>query len=283
MRQFLGLLFLCIAMPLFAYQWPLAGGFLTASFGEDNSDSFLKGIRISGHGSVVSPFLAGELIYYSNESDSPFPVMGNVQVLSHDNGFRSIYSHLENGRSEKGKIKLDESDQLGLVGNSGKSYEKSLFFMIYDTKMDQYVNPLILLPPSGDTRAPDIEGIYLVNGEGAVKLDGDNRFKPGKFDVYGEIVDSADNSSDSVKTVPYSISLFYLGNEINQIKFDTLKKEKDKLILKGGNPVTFDDLYRDGKIYLGQLNLFKGLAYLEISASDISGNSRTKTYRLDIE
>lgn len=268
---------------LFSYQWPIAGGFLTASFGENNLGSFLKGIRISGHGSIVSPFLDGELIYYAEESDSLVPVMGNTRVLHHDNGFRSIYGHLESSFGEPEKIYLSESDQLGIVGNSGRSYEKSLFLMIYDTEMNQYVNPQIILPPSGDEVAPEIAEVTLeLNGQ-VFSLKAKNQLSTGRARVYGDIIDSVGLSHSSIKTVPYSISMFYLGNEINQIKFDTLKEERGELVLMGGNPVTFGDIYRDDKIYLGEISLVKGIAFLEIAASDRSGNSRTRTYQLNIE
>lgn len=282
-KRFFFLLFLFFQTILWAFQWPIAGGFLTASFGENNLDSFLKGIRISGHGSVVSPFLEGELIYYADESDPLVPVMGNTRVLHHENGFRSIYGHLESSYGEPDKIYLDESDQLGIVGNSGRSYEKSLFLMIYDTEMNQYVNPQIILPPSGDEAAPEIAEVILkLNGE-TINLKSKNRLSAGRAEVYGEIIDSVGLSHSSIKTVPYSISMFYLGNEINQIKFDTLKEERGELVLMGGNPVTFGDLYRDDLIFLGEISLIKGIAYLEITATDNSENSTIRTFQLTIE
>lgn len=269
-------------MVLNGYQWPIAGGFLTTSFGENNLNSFLKGIRISGHGSIVSPFLDGELIYYSSESDPLASVMGNTRVLHHENGFRSIYGHLENSFSEPEKYLLSESDQLGIVGNTGRSYEKSLFLMIFDTKMNQYVNPQIILPPSGDTNAPEISRVILSLNGMLIELKEKNRLSPGRVDITADIFDYG-SSGRSVRTVPYSISMFYLGNEINLIKFDTLKEERGELILHGGRPVSFNNLYRDGNIFMGQINLIEGIAYLEISASDISGNSTTRTYQLTIE
>lgn len=277
------LLLLCVLTGLQAYQWPIAGGFLTASFGENNSDSFLKGIRISGHGSVVSPFLDGELIYFSEEGNALLPIMGNYKVLHHNNGFRSIYAHLENSYKEPDRYLLTENDQLGIVGNSGRSYEKSLFFMIYDTQMGQFVNPQIVLPPSGDEKAPEIVSVYVMMDGSRTELNGRNLLKTGKAEVFGEIIDSGGSSLSSIKTVPYSISMFYLGNEINQIKFDTLKEEQGRLVLKGGHPVVFGDLYSGGSIRLGEITLNRGIAYLEISASDISGNSSNRTFQLTIE
>lgn len=267
---------------LYGYQWPIAGGFLTASFGENNLNSFLKGIRISGHGSIVSPFLEGEMIFYSSESDPLTSVMGNTKVLHHGNGFRSIYGHLESDFKEPDKFMLSESDQLGIVGNSGRSYEKSLFLMIYDTKLNQYVNPQIILPPSGDTNAPEISNVILAMNGSVLELDETNILSPGIVEITADIIDYG-SSGRNIKTVPYSISMFYLGNEINMIKFDTLKEERGELILHGGRPVSFNHLYKDGNIFMGLINLTKGIAYLEISASDISHNSTTRTYQLIIE
>lgn len=283
MKKILFFLFLSIHSLAFAFQWPIAGGFLTASFGENNHGSFLKGIRMSGHGSVVSPFLEGELIYSTSESDALVPVLGNTKVLHHDNGFRSIYGNLEKSYSQDNDFVLQENEQLGIVGNSGRIYEKSLFLMIFDTEQNQFLNPQIVLPPSGDTVAPQINGIYLsINGE-ELKLSDLNIVQTGRAEVYGEIDDTAGSSTAAIRTVPYSISMFYLGNEISQIKFDTLRKGSQELILEGGHSLLFDNLYRDDRIFLGEISLNRGVAFLEVSTSDRSGNTSTKTFQLTIE
>jgi len=77
--------------------------------------------------------------------------------------------------------------------------------------------------------------------------------------------------------------MFYLGNEINLIKHDTLKEERGELILQGGRPVTFDNLYDGNDFFLGEINLSSGIAYLEISTSDYYGNSSNRTFQLTIE
>jgi len=281
MKKILIPLLAMIGPSLFAFQWPIAGGFLTASFGENVRESYLKGIYISGPGSIVSPFLDGEMIYYANESDKLPPVMGNVKVLHHDNGFRSIYAHMEPFFDEQ-QVYLEEKDQLGMVGDSGRTDGKSLFFMIYDSEMNQYVNPQIILPPSGDSAAPRIESVTLLSEGKPILLSDINRLSPGLVQVFAKIVDSDGSLTRVIDTVPYSVTMLYLGNEINQIKFDTLKEENGKLVLRGGRPATFADLYRGDEIYLGEIYLSGGVGYLEISASDRAGNNRIRTFQLNI-
>jgi hypothetical protein len=276
-------LFLFSSFFLYAYQWPIAGGFLTASFGENNADSFLKGIRISGHGNIVSPFLDGEIIYYSDEDDELSSVLGNTKVLHHENGFRSIYGQLNKSYTEPVEYYVTENDQIGIVGNSGRTYEKSLFLMIYDTIMNQYVNPQMILPPSGDLTPPVITHVFAVYNDLKTELQSKNMLPQGKIKILAEIIDFGGISNNSINTVPYSISMFYLGNEMNVIKYDTLKEEKGKLILQGGRPVSFENLYSDNLFCLGEISLSPGIAFLEISTSDYYGNSRNKTYQLTIE
>lgn len=268
---------------LYAYQWPIAGGFLTASFGEDHLNSFLKGVRISGHGSVVSPFLEGELIYSSSESDSLPSVLGNIRVLHHENGFRSIYGHLENTYGEPETVDLTESDQLGIVGNSGRSYEKSLLLMIYDTEMNQCVNPQMVLPPSGDMNPPIISKVFILSGNEQIELKEGVQISAGKVKILADITDYGDSSYNPIETVPYSISMFYLGNEIDLIKYDTLKEENGELILQGGRSVSFDALYYMDVFMLGEVSLKPGIAFLEITASDYYGNSSNRIFQLAIE
>lgn len=283
------LILLLFAIPLFqlsAYQWPLAGGYLTASFGENDGGAFLKGIKIAGHGSVVSPFLSGEVIYTSCEDEGLPSVLGNYKVVHHENGFRSIYGNLEkfSKNAEESPFEVTENDQIGTVGNSGRTADKDLFFMIYDMKMHQYVNPQIILPPSGDRIPPVISRVFIEK-EGSktpVELKNRSTVSAGKVRVSAIIYDYGGDSGRSDKTVPYSISLFYLGNEINQIKFDTLKDVDGRYILQGGNPVSYDELYDGDKIRLGEINLNAGQGILEISTADNSQNSRTRTFQLNI-
>lgn len=209
--------------------------------------------------------------------------MGNTRVLHHENGFRSIYGHLENSYAEPDQFLVTENDQIGVVGNTGRLYEKSLFLMIYDTELNQYVNPQIILPPSGDNNPPVIAEVFIVKDDKKIELQNRNIFTPGKAEIIAEIVDYVGSSNNSIETVPYSISMFFLGNEINLIKYDTLKEEKGELILHGGRPVSFANLYRDNYIFLGEINLRPGIAFLEISTSDISLNSSNRTYQLTIE
>jgi len=141
---------------------------------------------------------------------------------------------LENTFSEPEKFILSESDQLGIVGNTGRSYEKSLFLMIYDTVLNQYVNPQMILPPSGDEEPPVISHVYILDNDIKTELQSINTLPQGKVKILAEIIDDGGNSYNSIKTVPYSISMFYLGNEMNVIKYDTLKEDNGELILMGG-------------------------------------------------
>ncbi|MDR3301018.1 MAG: M23 family metallopeptidase [Spirochaetaceae bacterium] len=70
------------------------------------------------------------------------PVFGRYIIISHEDGYQSMYAHL-NAASVSQGAKVNQGDKIGEVGNTGHSTGPHLHFAVY--KNGRAVNPLELL------------------------------------------------------------------------------------------------------------------------------------------
>ncbi len=114
------------------FQKPATGS-ITALFGQPYKNpatgaiESLSGILIVGSpGSAVVASAAGNVVSAGNEVKG----RGKFVELSHEGGYRTTYTHLENVEVKIG-MTLSKGEVIGSIGTSGTSYEKpTLFFSI---------------------------------------------------------------------------------------------------------------------------------------------------------
>ncbi|MBI9095783.1 MAG: M23 family metallopeptidase [Sphaerochaeta sp.] len=110
-----------------------AQGSIVALFGQPHTNpatgvrESLNGILIEGSpGSAVVASAAGNVVSAGNEVKG----RGKFVELSHEGGYRSTYTHLENVEVKIG-MTLSKGEVIGSIGTSGTSYDKpTLFFSI---------------------------------------------------------------------------------------------------------------------------------------------------------
>jgi len=108
-------------------------GSVTALFGQSYKNpatgaiESLNGILIEGSpGSAVVASAAGNVVSAGNEVKG----RGKFVELSHEGGYRTTYTHLENVEVKIG-MTLSKGDVIGSIGTSGTTYDKpTLFFSI---------------------------------------------------------------------------------------------------------------------------------------------------------
>jgi murein DD-endopeptidase MepM/ murein hydrolase activator NlpD len=110
-----------------------AQGPIVALFGQPHKNpatgvtESLNGILIEGSpGSAIVASAAGNVVSAGNEVKG----RGKFVELSHEGGYRSTYTHLENVEVKIG-MTLSKGEVIGSIGTSGTSYDKpTLFFSI---------------------------------------------------------------------------------------------------------------------------------------------------------
>jgi len=127
---------------LFIY--PVHGKYITSKFGMRKDPisgelGFHTGIDLRGNtGATVMAAMDGVVSVVSENW-----LYGKHIIISHSNGYKTLYGHL-NSSSVKQGDKVLQGKKIGEVGNTGYSTGSHLHFSIYD-KNNKLVNPLDLL------------------------------------------------------------------------------------------------------------------------------------------
>lgn len=239
---------------------------LSATFGELRNNAFHAGLDIKTGGRIGEKVYAVADGYVSRIGVSPWGY-GNVIYVTHDDGYTSVYAHLDkfnfliglyvkkkqmasksfaqNIFLEKDEIRVSKGNYLGLSGNSGGSGGPHLHFEIRDANQCP-INPLFFGIKIKDGVKPVINGIALypkelssVNGsDKAAYFNIDS--KSGKFNIDDKIkvngtvffgISTYDQTDDQYnKNGVYSIELFADNRLIFSILFDKYSYDETRYI-----------------------------------------------------
>ena len=156
--------------------------YLSATFGELRNNSFHAGLDLKTQGVEGKKVYAVADGYVSRIGVSPYGY-GNVIYITHNDGYTSVYAHLQRFNKAITKYVTDyqyknktfsatiylsresfpikAGDYLGLTGNSGGSGGPHLHFEIRHTASEKPVNPLYFGLNIKDDVRPNIKGISV--------------------------------------------------------------------------------------------------------------------------
>ncbi|TWI54621.1 M23 family metallopeptidase [Halalkalibacter nanhaiisediminis] len=152
LAAFIGLLFLGTTTTLAAEKnlpnelyesliWPTVGE-VTDTYGTRSGKHY--GIDLAAPEGTPVVSIADGTVSRSYYSDS----YGHVVFVQHDNGLETVYAHLHQRLAEEGQV-LEEGEQLGTVGNTGRSFGNHLHFEVHagswNLEKSEAVDPFLVL------------------------------------------------------------------------------------------------------------------------------------------
>ncbi len=280
---FFAVFILFCAVDVFSFKWPVKDPVLVTSFGENMRGSFSKGIELQSPDDEVRSISSGEIVFYHKRSDGeglPSP-LGNYTVIRHDRGIYSLYSHLEDVFTDNRTV--SEDSVVGTIGATGVSSGKVLFLVILDSEFEQFINPLLSLPPLADTVKPQIGKISFLKNGTDIEASSDTVLEKGRYVIRAEIKDFSMNPGYYCPIAPYSINLYINGENKKSIRFESLQVGSGKVVLSNSGGMGCSDIYSSRWLYnIGTFDLSPGDSRIEISVKDFEGNETSRIVSLKI-
>lgn len=178
--------------------------YLSATFAELRNNSFHAGVDIKTQGVEGKKVYAVADGYVSRIGVSPFGY-GNVVYITHNDGYTSVYAHLQRFNTTIAKYVKDyqyknkkfaasiylgretfpvkTGDLIGYTGNTGGSGGPHLHYEIRHTKSEKPVNPLYFGLKIADDVRPNIKGVAVYPIDENSTVEGND--KPVYYSVEG--------------------------------------------------------------------------------------------------
>ena len=166
---------------------------LSATFGEIRANHFHGGVDLRVGGDVGEPVYAAAEGYVSRIKVSPWGG-GKHIYITHPNGLRTVYMHLDGYAGELAKfvhdyqyshrifafdvdlpqdsIKVEKGQLIGYAGNTGSSGGPHLHYEVRFADNDQPINPFYFGMEYSDPVAPTIVNVKLYPADKGTLIDG---------------------------------------------------------------------------------------------------------------
>jgi len=264
---------------LYSYQWPTNKDYLKSLFGSVSDGMIQDGIRFYNINQAVYPLDDGEIIYYQDSFDfgdlDYFGGDGNILVLKHIGGFKSIYRNFSTTDNFESTDTMKKTEMIGI----SSSISDDFMFSIYDDKKNAYINPQQILPFLLDNRKPVIGGVFLEADGRSFKLSRNKVLPAGDSTLLIDAWDVVKVRERYLKFSPFRVNVFVDGFERYNASFSSIKEIDGQMILSGESDVPMEKfITKSGMLFGGDIFLTNGRSLIEVVIRDIDGNEASKSY-----
>lgn len=287
MKKSLVLFFLISFSSLsFAFEWPqdeLTKDSFNQYFGQNNANKLSTSITFSEPSEIKVAENGYILAILENDDDDSifFPTtLGTTVILSHDDQLLSVYGNIDHDSlslKNDNEVYIDSGAILGNTGDTGFQTKKgNLEFQIIDTKNKTAVNPKILMPRS-ETEIPlKLSGVTIFSKDSVYyNIDSVKSYNSGLYRIYFK---------RNTTACPYKTRLTINGVVMDEITYDTISQENNKLYVNGKKKYTSTDIYpKEGLQLIGEAMFTPGRANLVLSITDVLGNTKQVNYTISVK
>ncbi|HTX72461.1 MAG TPA: M23 family metallopeptidase [Rectinemataceae bacterium] len=271
---------------LWALDWPLAQVKVAATFGTPAQGRMITGVALAAGDGLVKAVDDGELAFVFDGKTTPSGLpstLGAFAVVEQQNDLAGVYAHMAAGSVSNYLTVVKRDSILGKVGSSGWSEGPGLLFELFDRKRGDWVNPLLVLPPAPDDKAPVIRSVALSSGDKTYVLGETSSIPQATYRISADIVDPSDAPWTAGPPAPYTIRLSIDGTEIVRRVFDVAVAANGELGFFTQDTSSATGLRTpDGRYLLGERLLARGRSTIELSAEDANGNRRSVSWSVTI-
>ena len=220
------------------------------------------------------------LILISDDSDFFPSTLGTSVILAHEDNLISVYGNLDSETitiyNANEKI-VEAGATIGESGNSGyRDGNSNLEFQVIDTKNKSAINPKVLMSRSESELPLNLNGITIVSkNKNFYDINQTKTFNSGLYKIYFR--------RNTVAT-PYKTSISLNGVIVDQISYDIITQENEKLCIIGKKKYTSADVFPENDLQLiGETMFTPGRATLGLSITDVLGNVKQLNYNIIIK
>ena len=285
-KTLISTLLILTGLSAFCFDWPQA---------EVTKDSFNSYFGQNRGGTLSTSVIFSEpeevkaaengyitVILTENSDDSEFfpSTLGTAVILAHNDELISVYGNLDAEtltiKNEK-EHTLDGGAIIASSGNSGYQENNSnLEFKIIDAKNKSAINPNVLMPRAEEELPLSLSGIIIVNkNNDYYDINTYKTYSSGLYKIYFKRNPIA---------APYKTTVSINGVLVDQLSYDMITQENNKLCIIGKKKYTASDVFPNNDLQLlGEAMFTPGRATLGLTISDMLGNVKQLNYNINIK
>lgn len=281
---FATLLFTCLTA--FCFDWPQAEvtkNSFNSYFGQNRGGILSTSIIFSEPEEVkaAEDGYITAILTENNDDNDFFPsTLGTAVILAHSDELISVYGNLDADTltlNNENEHTIDGGATIASSGNSGYQDNKgNLEFKIIDSKNKAAINPVVLMPRTEEEIPLSLTGIIIVSkNNDYYDINTYKTYSSGLYKVYFK--------RNPIAT-PYKTSVSINGVIVDQLSYDMITQENNKLCIIGKKKYTAADIFPNEELQLlGEVMFTPGRATLGLGIADMLGNVKQLNYNIVIK
>jgi len=233
-----------------------------------------ESVKVSEDGRILAV-----ITEYKDDNDFFPSTLGTAVIIAHEDNLVSVYGNIDTESlyiSSENNYKVEEGTILGECGNTGWQEEKStLEFQILDVKNSSAINPKLLLSRMESELPLTLTEITFKNkNNDYFSLHDVRTYQSGLYKIYRKRNPIA---------APYKTNILINGIQYDEIVYDTIVEENNRICVNGKRKYTREDVYPNNNLQLvGEVMLSPGKSRIDITVTDFLNKQKQISYNISV-